>query len=81
MSNQTIPDAGVEFRDSCKRLVASLALAAAESMPIEKRIMVNHGIADLFAPGTPEHEEAKHTAFHLASAEKRQLQLTRLLNS
>lgn len=41
--------------------------------------MIHHGIAELFADGSPEQEKARETAWALASAEKRQLLLINLL--
>ena len=73
-------DGREEFRDACRRLLATTAIESSERMPIERRIMIHHGIAELFPEGTPEHEEAKQTAYALATAEKRQLQLSRLLS-
>lgn len=68
-----------EFRDACRRLLACKAIEVSDTLPIEKRIMIHHGIAELFPVGSAEHNEAKQTALALATAEKRQLELNRLL--
>lgn len=68
-----------EFKDACRRMVATLAIAAADELNIEKRIMLHHGIADLFPEGSQEHEQSKQAAIALSAAEKSQLHLNRLL--
>ena len=73
------PAAAGEFNDECKRLVAGVALGASEGLSIEKRIMINRGIAEIFPPESPEHVEARRAADALAAAEKSQLHLSQLL--
>ncbi len=74
------PTPQAEFTDACRRLLASTAIESSEGMNIEKRIMIHHGIAELFPVGSPEREESRRAASALSEAEKCQLQLTRLLN-
>jgi hypothetical protein len=73
------PELREEFANDCRDLLAAVAVQASETLPIEKRIMLLHAVAALFPSTAPAHIEAKTTAYALASAEKHQLQLIRLI--
>ncbi len=70
-----------EYNLACIKLTASLAVKGAKNLTLDQKIMIHHGIAELFPKDSAEHKEAKETAYALATAEKKQLKLTQLLNT
>lgn len=76
----TAHDTQSEFVLECRQLVAATVIAATESLPLTKRVMLYHGLADLFPNDSPEATQARHVAESLASAESQQLRLTSILD-
>lgn len=70
-----------EYQTEAKRFLASIAIKTSAEMSIQDKIMIHHGVASLFPKTSPEHIEAKETAYALATAEKKQLKLSQLLES
>ena len=70
-----------EFLTECRVLLAQVGIEASESMSMSKRIMVLTAIAELFPEGSPQQQEAQHTADALATAERCQLELSRFLDA
>ena len=70
-----------EYKEAAKKFIASIAIKQSNKMAIEEKIMIHHGVADLFDKESPEYKEAKETAYSLASAERKQLKLKELLEN
>ena len=69
------------LNQECAQLVAVTALKAAESMPTEHRIMILHGIMELFERDSTIWFEAEGAADALALCQAHQLQLSALLEN
>lgn len=74
------PETETEFLHECRHLVASIAVASAETLPLAKRIMIYRGLADLFPSASDVSSHARKVADTLATAEQQQLVFTNIVD-
>jgi pantothenate synthetase len=68
-----------EYQQDCERLVASVAIRAADGLGLSSRAMIYRGIISLLPENTEERAEAEKASKALEAADQSQLRLFSLL--
>jgi hypothetical protein len=68
-----------EFQQECESFAAKTALSVAQSLPLDKRVMLYRGIITLLPPGSESRSIAEQASQALEQADRLQLRLFEIL--